>query len=453
MPPRRAIDSVARRFVAVAALVTGVAHAGAQTPEQQPIPIDSIRRLPSYRPAYDTVTLLAPARIAALPPKERTAWQRYLARSAALYARDTATMNAELRSLGRTTMTRAPYTHDFSVKPYMTPAWFATDTARRMAESILSFQAPNGGWSKHVDFVRPRKPGESYYAESDEWGWISTLDNDQTTEEMHFLGVIDRAKRDRRYEQSFDRGLTWLFEAQYPNGCWPQVYPLEGSYHDAATFNDDAIRNAIVLLRDVADGAYPFVPRARRTAAASAAARGIACILSTQYVEHGRPTVWGQQHDPLTLQPTSARSYELASLTAQESAHLIDLLMSLPEPSPRVVGAVYDAVDWLRSAPVLRGQRYEHYQMIADPSAPTLWGRSYDLATNRIFFANRDGIKRYDLNELTDRRTGYGWYTQAPDSTLRTFARWSREHPRPRAAARSASGATSTSNEDLDDER
>jgi len=46
------------------------------------------------------------------------------------------------------------------LKEPFTPAWFATDSARRIAESILSFQAPNGGWSKHVDFAaHSRQPG------------------------------------------------------------------------------------------------------------------------------------------------------------------------------------------------------------------------------------------------------------------------------------------------------
>ena len=122
MRRRRIIDTLAPVAIAAAAMALAAPPARAQRPEQR-IPIDSIRQLPSYRPAHDTVTLLAADRIAALPAKERDAWQRYIARSAALYARDTASMNAELRSLGRGKMTRAPYTHDFSVKPFMTPAW------------------------------------------------------------------------------------------------------------------------------------------------------------------------------------------------------------------------------------------------------------------------------------------------------------------------------------------
>ena len=32
--------------------------------------------------------------------------------------------------------------------------------------------------------------------------------------------------------------------------------------------------------------------------------------------------------------------------------------------------------------------------------------------------ANRDGVKLYDWNKLTDRRSGYGWYTTKPAATL-----------------------------------
>ncbi len=65
---------------------------------------------------------------------------------------------------------------------------------------------------------------------------------------------------------AFLRGMKYLFEAQFPNGGWPQVWPLEGGYHDAITFNDDAMIEVMELMRHVADGAgeYSFVPRKMR---------------------------------------------------------------------------------------------------------------------------------------------------------------------------------------------
>jgi PelA/Pel-15E family pectate lyase len=392
--------------------------------------MDSIRKLPGYRPTHDSVPLLTPARIATLSATSQHAWLSYLARSRAQYMRDTAAMGHELRAAGLTAMTRGPYAHDFSVKPEMTPAWFATDTAQRMADVILSFQAPNGGWSKHIDFTKhARQPGESYFAESADWEWISTIDNDQTTEEIHFLARADRAHRDARYEQAIVRGIDYVLASQYPNGCFPQVYPLEGSYHDAATFNDNATVNALTLLREDSLETYPYSPAPQRRRAAGAVGKGIECILDSQVRVGGRLTGWGQQHDPLTLEPMSARSYELTSLTAQETAAIVDLLMTIASPSERLAKAVYGAVDWLSAIPIY-GYSYEKYELTKQNGAGPLWGRLYEIGTNRIMMANRDGIKLYDWNKLTDRRSGYGWYTTKPATTLATFQTWSHAHPR-----------------------
>jgi len=343
-------------------------------------------------------------------------------------------MGRELRAVGRTAMIRAPYTHDFSVKPTMTPAWFATDSARRLADVILSFQAPNGGWSKHVDFTKhSRAPGESYFGEDSAWTWISTIDNDATTEEIHFLARANAARRDARYEVAIGRAIDYLLASQYPNGCFPQIYPVEGSYHDAATFNDGATTNVLRAFREVVTGAYAYATLKQRQAATTALATGTSCILDAQIAVHGTLTAWGQQHDPLTLAPTSARSYELTSITALESALLLEYLMSDPSPSDRMIRAVYAGTDWLNAVP-LHDLRYAGYQLKKEAGAPPLWGRLYEIGSNRVIMANRDGVKLYDWDKLTDRRAGYGWYTTRPAETLTMFNHWSRSHPRPAAS-------------------
>jgi PelA/Pel-15E family pectate lyase len=420
------------RILAASLSLLSLLASAAAAQRVNPNPMDSIRKLSSYRPAHDTVPLITLARIAAFAPAQRGEWTAYLQRSSERYTADTAAMRRELNAARMSEMIRAPYTHDFSVKPYMTPAWFAGDSARRMAEVILSFQAPNGGWSKHVDFtVHTRQPGESYFAESADWEWISTIDNDATTEEIHFLARADRAHTDTRFERAVSRGVDYLLDSQFPNGCFPQVYPLEGSYHDAATFNDNAIVNALVMMREVAAGEYGYATPPERQRAAAALAKGTDCILAAQVRANGTLTAWGQQHDPLTLEPTSARSYELTSLTALESAVIVDFLMSDSSPSDRAVRAVYAAVDWLKRVPI-QGYRYAAYELKPQAGAGPLWGRLYELGTNRVIMANRDGVKLYDWNKLTDRRSGYGWYTTKPTETLATFERWSHVHPRPR---------------------
>ena len=46
----------------------------------------------------------------------------------------------------------------------------------------------------------------------------------------------------------------------------------------------------------------------------------------------------------------------------------------------------------------------------AQAGAGQLWARIAEIGTNRPIFANRDGVKLYDFDQLTDRRTGYSWF-------------------------------------------
>jgi PelA/Pel-15E family pectate lyase len=119
----------------------------------------------------------------------------------------------------------------------------------------------------------------------------------------------------------------------------------------------------------------------------------------------------------------------LRSLAAQESATIVDFLMSLTAPSDRVVRAVYAAADWLESVSTT-GYIYTDYKLEKQSGAGPIWGRLYEIGTNRVIMANRDGVTLYDWKKLTDRRSGYAWYTTKPAETLATFGKWSRAHPR-----------------------
>jgi PelA/Pel-15E family pectate lyase len=371
--------------------------------------------------------LLSEQRIKALA-RDPNAWLQYVARSRAQRTRDSVVMNVELRALARDTMSRAPYSHGFEITREMTPSWLGSDSARNIAANILSFQTPNGGWSKHVDYSHPRERGQSWFSESNAWQWIATIDNSSTTEQMQFLVMVDSAQPNTAYRNAWSRGFRYLLAAQFPNGCWPQVWPLNGGYHDAATFNDDAITNVLATLQQAAHGKPAFLSDAERKTASEAADRGIECVLDAQFHVNGKPTVWGQQHDPLTLQPTNARSYELTSLTSQESANLLRFLIKQKNPSSRVIASIDGAAAWLE-AHKLYGYTYDfatgrHEVAGAGP----IWSRMYEIDTGKPIFSDRNGIKLYDWNELKDRRLGYGWYTYAPVLALKQYESWKRKN-------------------------
>jgi PelA/Pel-15E family pectate lyase len=380
---------------------------------------------------------LTAARINALPAAEQPAWHRYLAQSRAKAAIDAATLAAELTAAGLS----APLVpaKGRSLPLSQPAAFWSTPEAARMADNLVSFQTPAGGWNKNSDFTTaPRRPGERSGYEA---GYVGTIDNDATVSQLRFLAKVLAAQPNATaapaLRSSFDRGLDYLLAAQYPHGGWPQVYPLEGSYHDAVTFNDGAIVNVLSLLRAVAAGAgdYAFTSADHRARAAAAFAHGLDCILASQITVAGRRTVWCQQVDVLTLAPVGARNYEMPSLSSGESAGLVLFLLTLPEPSPAVVAAVHAAATWFQKTPLhdvvfKPAPDGTGRKLLPSPGAGPLWPRYSEIGSDRPLFGDRDLTIHDDVNEISlERRNGYGWFGDAPKRVLDHYTKWSKLHP------------------------
>lgn len=293
--------------------------------------------------------------------------------------------------------------------------WYATPDARTLADSVVLHQSAEGGWPKNTPLgIRPS--GAPVDA-----GLKNTFDNEATTLPLAFLARVIDADERPAHRTAFDRGLDYVLAAQYPNGGWPQFYPLRDGYYSRITFNDDAMVRVMTLLQAVASGAapYDFVDPARRARAAAAVDKGLEVILATQVRQNGALTVWCAQHDERTLQPAWARRYEPPSLSGNESVGLTRFLMSLPNPSPEVITAVEGAVRWFEATGI-QGARVETFtaadgapdvRIVRDPDAGPLWARFYELATNRPIFLGRESIVRYEFAEIErERRTGYRYY-------------------------------------------
>jgi PelA/Pel-15E family pectate lyase len=397
------------------------------------------------------------ARIAMLPAKDRAAWMAYLERSQKQARADRNALAAErtpdapeppMPKEGFSARTM-PLDHDV--------AWYGTAEARHVADVIVSFQTPAGGWSKNLDMSgSPRQKGQSYtpnnlsrYPSPDDfdtpkdlhWNYVGTLDNDATNTELHFLALVSGAtpgSAGEAYRTSFLRGIRYLLAAQFPNGGWPQVWPLEGGYHDAITFNDNAVTESAETLTAVADGAgnYAFVPADLRRQARAAADHALQGILATQVVVKGKRTVWAQQHDALTLAPVSGRNYEPAALSSGESADVLLYLMQLPHPSPAVIAAVDAGVSWLKTAAVY-GQEWVGGRgtpggrhLNAKAGAGPIWARYYSMTTGLPVFGDRDKTIHDDVSELSlERRNGYAWYSAGAQQALDAYGKWSKSHP------------------------
>jgi PelA/Pel-15E family pectate lyase len=189
--------------------------------------------------------------------------------------------------------------------------------------------------------------------------------------------------------------------------------------------------NILSILRDVSTGTneFAFVPEQTRRLADASRQRGIACVLATQIVVDGRRTVWCQQHDPLTLQPVSARNYEMPSEVSSESAQIMMFLMAQPHPSPEIIASVNAAAAWFEKTQIpdmaFKFVPGEGRRLVPTPGAGPIWARYYQIGADRPIFGDRDKTIHDNLNEISsERRNGYAWFNGSPQKALAHYAEW-----------------------------
>ncbi|MFD0990075.1 pectate lyase [Mariniflexile jejuense] len=317
-------------------------------------------------------------------------------------------------------------------------SWFATQEAKAIAENVLLYQRNIGGWPKNIQMQKPLTAQEKLQLEKLKASTEDvTTDNGATTQEMLFLSKMYQATSDEKYKEAFLLGLNYILEAQYNSGGWPQFYPLKKGYYTHITYNDDSMVNILNLLKDLKDntGKYAVKPSNETIKKIEISfSKGIDCILKTQYKQNGVLTVWCAQHDEVTLEPAKARAYELPSLSGSESAGIVLLLMDIENPSEAIKTAIKSAVIWFEKVKLtgikqvweLDEQTKKRNKIIVkDENANPLWARFMELENNKPFFSDRDGIKKYALNEIGyERRNGYGWYTENPSKVLERYPIW-----------------------------
>ena len=397
---------------------------------------------------------LSAARIARLPEPARDAWAAYLNSSHAQALMDRATLTLELPA-GATvpppplavggTAGNMPLDRE--------DAWYATAEARAVADAIVSFQTPAGGWSKNQDRRIARLPGQRFSNDAETmelnpanfdapvdrfWTFVGTLDNGATTTEMRFLAKVAAhvagAEGDA-WRASITRGVNYLLNAQFPNGGWPQIWPLEGGFHDAVTFNDNAVAEAAMLLEDVVENenGFAFVSTDLEIRAAEAVDDAVEVILAAQVRMDGKLMAWPQQVDPLTLSPSSARNYEPQSIASGETTDILMFLMRQPDPSPQIKAAIHAGIAWLEGKRVY-DRSFEMTpdgrKLIERAGAGPIWSRNYDLVTGQPIFGDKDQTIHDDVNGISvGRRNGYSWWLATPQRALDAYPAWKTANP------------------------
>ncbi|WP_276381309.1 pectate lyase [Flavobacterium sp. H4147] len=317
-------------------------------------------------------------------------------------------------------------------------SWFASDEAKKIAENVLLYQRDIGGWPKNIPMQDELSASQKNKLLAEKKNAAeTTTDNGATTQEMLFMSRMYAQVKDERYKDSFLKGLSYLLEAQYPNGGWPQFYPLKKGYYTHITYNDDSMTRILNVLKEISEETdfYSIKPSKEIvTKTKTAFDKGIDCILKTQYKQNGVLTGWCAQHDEVTLLPAKARAYELPSLSGKESAGIVLLLMSIEKPSPEIITAVKSAYAWfektkitnIKEEPILndKGKTVDKRIITVQNGSP-VWARFMELDTNEPFFSDRDGVKKKSLSDIgSERRNGYAWYTDDPLDVLKKYPAW-----------------------------
>lgn len=318
--------------------------------------------------------------------------------------------------------------------------WYGSEIATRLADRVVMCQKDIGGWSKNVAYHQMTdKEQEQLVKAKHQVG--ATFDNGSTITELRFIINVNNQIPKDSYKQAFILGLNYIFNAQYDNGGWPQFYPFRTgesvAYAKHITYNDDAMVNVMVFLQELisVNAAFDSMPitKADLDKAKKAFDKGVQCILNTQILVDGKPTVWCAQHHEVSLKPAKARKYELESFSGSESVKVARLLMSIDNPNQEIIKSVNGAAAWFEKHKIegikivteTDSQGKPNRIVVEDEGAKPLWARFYDLETSEPFFCDRDGIKRDSLSQIGyDRRNHYRWYTASPAKFLKQQQEW-----------------------------
>ncbi len=187
--------------------------------------------------------------------------------------------------------------------------------AEKAAAAMIWGQSHEGGWNYMIDFAGDRSL-KNWYNTIGKNGWRleefqhyygnDTYDDDVSSDAARFLLRMYLEKLDAKYKPALDKAIDFILRSQYPNGGWPQRYPLKSDfakqghpdYSSFYTFNDEVIWENVNFLIQCYEtlGEQRFLEPIYR---------GMNFYLLSQ-ADNG---AWGQQYD-MNMKVAGARTYE-----------------------------------------------------------------------------------------------------------------------------------------------
>ncbi len=267
------------------------------------------------------------------------------------------------------------------------------DYAKRVADALIWGQHPSGGWHYLIDFDMPglRKWYDDVFSRC--WGWEEyyhyygncSFDDGVTSGATRYLLNLYMTTLDPTYRAPLINALDFILESQYPNGGWPQRYPLSHEYpHDGHedytsfyTYNDNVIQDNIHLLIEAWE-------KLGNEEYKKAAYRGMDFIIISQLPEP--QAGWGQQYD-MDMNSAPARSYEPASVMPGQTRRCIsDLILFFRiTGNKKYLRGIPGALEWLENSKLSKSH------ITSESRSNVTHATFYELGTNKPLYAHREG--------------------------------------------------------------
>jgi PelA/Pel-15E family pectate lyase len=257
------------------------------------------------------------------------------------------------------------------------------ECAKKAANALIWGQHPLGGWHYFIDFDMPGI--EEYYATlfspHEEYAHFygnCTYDDNTTQSVTMFLMRLYMTTLDPGYREPLIKALDFFLISQYPNGAWPQRYPLRYDYaHDSFpdytsfyTFNDSVHWNNVLVLLS----AYEQLGNEEYLTAAK---RGMDFVILSQ----GPPeqAAWSQQVG-MDMKPANGRTFEPAAYRTRVVTSNIKWLQTYYAITGdrRYLTPIPNAIKWLEKSVIERLENGEYWL-----------ARYYEQDTNRPIFERR----------------------------------------------------------------
>ena len=208
------------------------------------------------------------------------------------------------------------------------------DAARKAADALVYGQLSLGGWHYNIDFD-PKGVQEWYKNKASKFKWgmeeqrfykgNATFDDSNSASATRFLLRFYLTTKEAKYRGPLLKALNFFLLAQYPNGAFPQRFPLRydfvhedfPDYTSYYTLNDGAANGNVDVLLD----AYHYLGDKRYL---ESARRAVDFMIAVQGPED--QAAWAEQYHPDTMQPTKARTHEPAGFVIRESEMVLELL-------------------------------------------------------------------------------------------------------------------------------